>query len=738
MFQPRPKQAEVLEYNGGMMGVSAVPGSGKTQTLSYLAARLIAEAPLADDQEILVVTLVNAAAGNFAQRVDGFIKARGLLPGFGYRVRTLHGLANDIVRERPALVGLEDGFGIVDERESGEILNAAVESWTTANLYLLDDYVDDEHAGKPSIYNRYLPEAVKSIAANFIKQAKDYQQTPVDLQRKLKGNEGDLILASMCVDIYDQYERGLRYRGAVDFQDLIRLALKALTLDEAFLKRLQHRWRYILEDEAQDSSQLQEQILRLLAGESGNWVRVGDPNQAIYETFTTANPKYLREFLEEPGVIKRELPNSGRSQMRIIQLANYLIDWTMNEHPTKAVRQKQPLQPPYIEPTPPGDPQPNPPDDPSKVYLYSEKLTPEAEINAVTKSVTEWLKENPDKTVAILVPRNKRGFDMVNRLKAEKIDYVELLRSTTSTREVAGSLRHLLNFLAHPTEVKFLATAYRVFMRDARDDAEAMLVVEEVVRRFTRLQKVEDFLHPQSVDALETLSDVESEPQVASSLADFRAVMRRWGGAVDLPIDQLVLTIAGDLFRHPADLAISYAMALYLRRYADSEPQARLPEYTQELERVAKNERKFLGLSTEDINFDPDNYRGKVTVATMHSAKGLEWDRVYLLSLNNYDFPSASSGDDFIGEKWFARDRLNLEAEALAQLESLVTGAEYVEKAATYDARVEYASERLRLLYVGITRARRELIITWNSGRGKALKAAPFIALQTYWEKQKV
>ena len=69
--------------------------------------------------------------------------------------------------------------------------------------------------------------------------------------------------------------------------DLIRLALEALQLDGEYLKRLQARWPYILEDEAQDSSRLQEEILRLLAGESGNWVRVGDPNQAIYETFTT-------------------------------------------------------------------------------------------------------------------------------------------------------------------------------------------------------------------------------------------------------------------------------------------------------------------------------------------------------------------------------------------------------------------------------------------------------------------
>ncbi len=95
--------------------------------------------------------------------------------------------------------------------------------------------------------------------------------------------------------------------------------------------RLRKRWPYVLEDEAQDSSQLQEKILRLLVGEQGNWVRVGDPNQAIYDTFTSADPRFLRDFLEEQGVTAVDLPESGRSQPAIIEVANYLVDWTLSE-----------------------------------------------------------------------------------------------------------------------------------------------------------------------------------------------------------------------------------------------------------------------------------------------------------------------------------------------------------------------------------------------------------------------
>ena len=128
MLRVRPKQQGVLDYRRGRMGVSAVPGSGKTFTLALLAAQIVASGVLGDEQEVLVVTLVNSAVANFSGRVAGFVEEKGLLPHLGYRVRTLHGLAHDIVRERPGLVNLSDGFAIVDERDANRILQDAVDA----------------------------------------------------------------------------------------------------------------------------------------------------------------------------------------------------------------------------------------------------------------------------------------------------------------------------------------------------------------------------------------------------------------------------------------------------------------------------------------------------------------------------------------------------------------------------------------------------------------------------------
>ena len=734
MFKPRPKQREVLDYQQGYMGVAAVPGSGKTWTLSHLAAKLLAETDLSDGQEILIVTLVNSAVSNFKRQINEYVRDEGLLPGVGYRVRTLHSLANDIVRQKPTTVSVDENFAIVDERESNEILTDAVEAWIRINPQMTDSYLADKYRGKSYYRQQHWSRTVTDITRNFIYQAKEELLSPDDIY-ELSAKRGDeLLLAQMCADIYQDYERALAYRGAVDFQDLIRFALQVLQRDESYLASLRHKWVYILEDEAQDSSRLQEDILRLLAGEGGNWVRVGDPNQAIFETFTTANPKYLREFVHSQAV-ERELPNSGRSTRSIQNLANYLIDWSLR-HPRQAIRQRVPLDKPYILPTPVGDPRPNPKDSRCSVILRPQAFSSAQETDEVIESCQQWLAEHPDETAAILVPRNARGSEIVSRLRIRDIPYVENLNNTSSTRAVVGSLTRVLAYLADPKDAVRLAKLYQVWMRDYRDDSEALASIGEVMKGLRRIRHVEDYVAPRLSDWLEDHRPAVDNETLYDHLQDFRRRVGGWLRAAELPIDQLILTVAGELFTDASDIATAYMVALHLARLGETHPQMRLPEFAAELYDIATNRRKFAGLGDDESQFNPDKHKGKVTVTTLHKAKGLEWDRVYLISVNNYDFPSADPHDSFIGERWFIRDKLNLSAEALAQLEALCKDETYREGNATLAARIDYAAERLRLLYVGITRARKELIVTWNTGRGEASEATPLVALRTFWEKE--
>jgi DNA helicase-2/ATP-dependent DNA helicase PcrA len=740
-FTPRPSQQNILRYSGGRLGIAAVPGAGKTHILSALAAQIIHDNQLQDGQEVLIVTLVNSAVDNFENRIKGFFE-NPVQALYKYRVRTLHGLAHDIVREKPASVGLENQFSIIDEREAEFIRKESVNAWLSAHPDFLEDYLDPalEPSKRDWVKRQQLPNLVDSLALAFIRSSKDRLLTPDILRAKLDASFAPLPLAELGWSIYADYQRALTYRGAVDFDDLIRLALTLLQNDEEYLERLRFRYPFILEDEAQDSSATQQKILGLLSGEGGNWVRVGDPNQAIFESFTTADPDLLREFIRtNPNA---DMPESGRSQPAVIALANHLIDWVMTAHPDGNARTALSL--PHIEPVPAGYEPVNPPDKPEGIKFISKKYTPEDELEAVVRSVKGHLdlfadsphEEKP--TIAVLVPRNQRGVEVVESLRKRGVEAIELISSTANTRAAAGSLNYLLSYLADPQSARKLSKAYEVFRRGWREDAERMELVKGVGDLIRRLVYVEKFIAPNQADDWQSTLGESEAAHVIEELNEFRVNVQRWLNAVTLPIDQLVLTLAQDVFTEVSDLALAHKLALVLRKAADDHKEWRLPELTSELAVIAKNERRFIGFSSDDSGFDPERHRGKVVVTTMHKAKGLEWDRVYMMSVNNYDFPSNMPNDRFISEKWFVRSGLNLEAEALEQLTALESTGEYdgyEEGAATMQSRLGYVKERLRLLYVGITRAKKDLIVTWNSGRqGDATPSLAMSELMGWWE----
>ena len=341
---------------------------------------------------------------------------------------------------------------------------------------------------------------------------------------------------------------------------------------------------------------------------------------------------------------------------------------------------------------------------------------------------------------------------------------MEFLSSTSNTRAAAGALSNLIAYLAEPASASKLAKAYQVWRRDWREVKERSVLIHDTSAWLRKVGNVEDYVNPNLAFArgetaipyslssgaraegagVEGIGEAEAAiaegemQQVNAELSDFRVYVRRWLESVTLPIDQLVLTLAQDIFTAAADLALAHKLALVLRKAADDHTEWRLPELTAELAVIAKNERRFIGFSSDDSGFDPQQHRGKVVVTTMHKAKGLEWDRVYLMSVNNYDFPSNQPNDRFISERWFLRNNLNLEAEALAQLDSATSSSEYDwydEGTATMSSRIDYVKERLRLFYVGITRAKRELIVTWNTGRqGDATPSLALSALMGWWE----
>lgn len=742
-FKPRPKQKEVLAYTHGTMGISAVPGSGKTWTLSQLAAKLILEGQLQNDQEILIVTFANAAVENFSNRIGDFIEENGLPRNVGYKVRTLHGLSHDIIRAKPSSVNLGESFKIISEYESTKTLTEITRMLGERNYPLIESYLLETYSW--SVFrnrNNFYEYVLSKTVRDFISLAKDIEQTPTMLQHKLE-QLPPLPLAQFCIDCYSTYQQSLQERGEIDFADLMMLAVKSLRTDPTYLESLQNRWIYILEDEAQDSSRLQETMLRMLAAKNNNWVRVGDPNQAIYESFTTANPQFLKDFIKQADY-PRTLPDSGRSTVSIITIANELIKWTMQKHPVTDIRNA--LNLPYIEPTSKNDPQPNPTDQPDKIHFIESAMTSNKEVEKIVKSIYKWLPENKDKTIAVLALNNDFAKKMIASLEENEIPYCDtLLKVSSASQKTANTLLKALQFIYAPSENKKLELFFLDWVKLAFPKLAEDKKIEKI---FRTIRTPESLLWGELSPDTNWFNTSHAKDLSSEFLAIFLLFKQQvchWLNASILPIDQLLITIGQTLYDDIINLAIVHQLAGSLRQNNTLDQAQTAYEATAMLDQIVQKRLSLMTLSEDSLGFDPERHKGEVVICTMHKAKGLEWDRVYLASLNNFDIPSGQENDQYMSENWSVRDNLNLGAEAIEQLSWILntpsdnrTTNWYEEGIASREARYELIRDRLRLLYVGITRAKEHLVFSFNDGKRHNLnRALPVNALNVFWEKFK-
>lgn len=749
-FTPREEQKLVLSYTGGTMGISAVPGSGKTFTLSALAADLIEKLVKScgdqePDQEILIVTFSNAAALNFSARIAAFLAERGLLPGIGYKVCTLHSMALDIIRGHTQQLGIAEDFTVLDEVGSDALLQRAVDLWLDADMRDTFDLVVDPNLRPETQDEKYREkwrQDVTDIVRNVISQAKDYHITPEELRDDLALTDDRFArpLLEMVCDIYGFYQTQLRNYPAMDFADLMFNAYRLLASDSGYLAYLQNRWPYILEDEAQDSSLIQEEVLRLLTARSGNWVRVGDPNQAINETFTTANPKYLRNFIAK-AQLSVPMETAGRSQRSVLAQANRLVNYVVSAHPNPACRDG--LAPTYVRLTRPDDRQGNPPDDPSRIVYDPQLYSTRDEVDVVSRLAVKHAQEHPNETIAILTPSNDYGKEFVNRLEELPIEVVEVLKSTKKARASADVIAVVLDWLSLPLNRKHCLALFRMLYSE-REKGEFYLTAEDQARVTAALEALEhpeEFFYPVSEESLKEL--IESwgfDEFLQQTLFRFRYFLKRWLDARFLPIDQLILLIGQDLFHTSEDLCCAGQIGILLSQIVRMNPELGLGSMAAEVRRIAANANLYAGLRGSDSQFDPNDYPGKIVVTTYHKAKGLEWDQVFLTSCNNYDFPDGSEAQ-YANRRYkprYVRDGLDLQAEILQALKA-VSGVEpglrYRRGDGSREAWLDGVKERLRLLYVGITRAKKGLYVSFNSGRfGKTTEANVVMKLRATWK----
>ena len=730
-FKPREGQRQILEYQGGLMGVSAVPGSGKTATIAALAARLIA-GQLPEEGQVLVVTYQNAAVDNVRVRIRAELEALDLVQ-LGYDVRTLHSLSYGIVRTHSGLAGAAAEFQVLDERANGSLLDKAVRIWNSQNTRVWGrlapgDYFDER-------WEQEWRQIAQKVARMVISAAKNRRLKPRELLERIQAfDEGEInLFLRIGAEIYRLYQVQVETIGGLDFNDLVWMAADLLEHHPDLCARLRRRWPIVREDEAQDSVPLQEDLLGLLAGEGGNWIRVGDPNQAIMSTFTAADPLFLRRFLDREEVQTLEMAISGRCAPRILELANYLVEWGGFEHPLREVRQRA-FRQQQIRPTEAGDPQQNPPDADSDV-VFRQYNNRQEEIRDVVRRARLFARRNPDRTLSILAPTNRVGYEVAELLRESEAPFDEVLQSSKSARQVSDTLCRLLTFLAEPLQRNHLEEAY-LGLRECWPGPGGSGDAERVSLLLRSCYRPEDLLFPgpemRLEDALPPVGEIG--PGDREAIEVLGHYLRRWLRATALPVDQLVMTVAQDVLQDD-DLSRAQKLAIFLSGRAEQNLDWRLPELVRELAQTVRGGRGVLA-EDEEI-FEPRP--GRITLTTMHKAKGLEWDLVYLIGVDGDWFPH-DLDDYFRGEYEFLGGDPGEEAKA-ALLELIgLAGEERL--SATDLAHVEVIAERLRLLYVGVTRARRLLALSWSreipmATRSRAAPpAAPFLKLQYFYRTQ--
>ncbi|MGZ5331635.1 MAG: ATP-dependent helicase [Solirubrobacterales bacterium] len=285
-------QREAVTHVEGPLLVLAGAGSGKTRVLTHRVAWVLATGQARPNQ-ILAITFTNKAAQEMRERVAG------LVGGIERRmwVMTFHAACARLLRMEAERLGYSKSFTIYDQSDSRRMVKRC-----------LDELEVDT--------KRYPPRAVQariSDAKNALVDAEAY--------REMQGSPFE----EMVAQVYALYERRMLEANAMDFDDLLLRAVNVLELFEDVRRRYQERFRWVLVDEYQDTNRAQYRLLQLLAGGHGNLTVVGDDSQAIY-SFRGADVRNILEFERDfPDAQVVKLEQNYRSTQTILSAANAVI-----------------------------------------------------------------------------------------------------------------------------------------------------------------------------------------------------------------------------------------------------------------------------------------------------------------------------------------------------------------------------------------------------------------------------
>jgi DNA helicase-2/ATP-dependent DNA helicase PcrA len=712
----RPGQRPLADWSGGEMAVSAVPGAGKSHSLAVAAAIAIARHQLQAQRQLIIVTYTRSAAAAIKSKVRERLQELAL-PAIGFSVQTLHGLALQIANRHSEVSGLNlEQMTLITPNPGHRIIRDTVEQWienypTDYRELLTAGIFDGEETEKLRRQSVLRTEVLPSLTFTVVREAKSSGLLPQAIWELSNLSQGDGILA-IAAGLYEQYQSLMQAKDWIDYDDMILAALRVLDQPD-----ICHHWQQqifgVFEDEAQDSSPLQEALITRLASNAyhpetpANLIRVGDPNQAINSTFTPADPLYFNWFCEQCDRQDQfaTMDQAGRSNPTIIEAANFVLHW-VNQNWQKSSSPSPPLlvspspplpiPPPFrcqnIRPVASNDPQPNPPATGQGLELCQ----PEDIFQSVTlirQRAIALLKANPDHNLAILVRENRQAQFLAQQLedlfKNENIPVYEVGGSDRFS-QIPKEILTLLKFIDRPHSPDFLKAALGILQ-------EKNLIPAQDINRLAVYP--EQFLYP---------SPLESPTSEAVNLAR-RYCCNLLRAKIELPHYQLMPFLGMTLNYDGSQLATLQKLSERIQQEINQ--QNSLKNTLNVLQEIVNSER-FEGI--EEDSDDLYTRSGQITIITMHKAKGLDWDYVFIPFLHQDIIPGqlwVPTAAKFLGDYTLAEV-------ARAQIRTAIHYQHIHHKSISHlpdpltaweTAKKLKEAEEYRLLYVAMTRAKRLL-----------------------------
>ena len=674
-----PPQREAMTTTDGPLLVLAGAGSGKTRVITYRIAYLLARG--ARPEALLAVSFTNKAADEMRERVER------LCPPQQARLLTLstfHSLGLLILKAEQAALGMSGGFTIYDTSDQLGVLREI----------LRDARVADRRLDIKGILSR-------------ISRCKNADLTPAAFIEQLKKARSVTEYDGYTAEVYPRYAERMRALHAFDFDDLLVETLRLLRENEAVRKRWQSRFSHLMIDEYQDTNRCQLDLLRILCERHGNLAVVGDDDQSIYG-WRGAETKNILEFSQQfPGAKVIKLEENYRSTGTILRAANAVIAKNTLRH-GKTLWTSQ-----------------------GSGELIEVVAAPDeaAEATFVAEQIDHLLasRRYQLRDIAILYRATKQSEAIEEALRQARIDYRVIGGQAFFERKEVKDAIAYLKVLAYPHDeialrrvvnypprglgpaaMERLTAAHKEARKLRRDSSlwEAMAAIVRCGAAKDQEARQGGLFAPPPVSRpIETgapeldLGEVLSDRARAALTAFVDGVQRYRAHILQAGPDKLQ-SVAERFLREMGvhdDLTRSGPTALQAERRHRS-----LSDFLASLQRYAERAGpgfdllgylNRLALSSQDDDAD-DSLRDAVTLSTLHGAKGLEFRVVFFIGIEEELLPHK-------------RSLYPREADF-----TLAGGGDSGDGAQPSDI-----AEERRLCYVGITRARERLYMSWARQR---------------------